>query len=203
MDPYLARIANMPALSAERESLLAHLTRDGDRVARDELITSMLGLVVARARHLGFKGARLMDAVQSGSEGLIRAVDRFDPDRGTRLASYAWWWIAHAMKTDDRETPINDFEINVDAIEPDPHFALRAVLGGLDALEAKVVALRFGCGSVNAVRCTRSETAAATGLTVGQVRRVEDKAIGHLRGRLAKVGARAPDERNLEGAGPL
>lgn len=203
MDAYLSRIAQLSPLTADRECTLAGLARDGDRAARDELITSMLGLVVARARHLGFGGAGLMDAVQSGTEGLIRAVDRFDPGRGTRLSSYAWWWIADAMKTADRELPTDNLVVAIDALESDPHRHLHALIDGLAEDEAQVLLLRYGCGSVTARSCTRAQTAVEMSLTVSQVRRLEDKAISHLRSRLAKVADRAPEVRNLDGAGPL
>lgn len=203
MDSYLARIARLPVLSADRERLLARRARTGDTVAREELITSHLGLVVSRARHLGLSGPRLLDAVQAGSEGLINAVDRFDPERGSRLSSYAWWWIIDAMKYVRVEVVSGDVPVVVEAVEIDRYAALHAVLEGLDGDEAAVVRLRYGWGKPGTVAHSRNATSKRLGLTPAQVRRLEGKAIDHLRRRLAKVGDRAPHERNLGGGGPL
>ena len=203
MDSYLARIARLPVLSADRERLLAFRAKTGDSVAREELITSHLGLVVARARHLGLSGQRLLDAVQAGSEGLINAVDRFDPERGSRLSSYAWWWIIDAMKYASREVASGDVLVLVEPVETDRYATLHAVLEGLDGDEAAVLRLRYGWGGPDAVAHSRKATSERLGLSPARVRRLEGKAIEHIRRRLAKVGDRAPHERSLGGAGPL
>jgi len=91
---YLSQIENYPILTREEESRLASLYRDtGDEKAAQTLITSNLRFVVRVA--LGYRnyGVRLMDLIQEGNIGLMKAVERFDPQRGYRLISYAIWWI--------------------------------------------------------------------------------------------------------------
>ncbi len=91
---YLCEIENYPILGREEESRLAIRYRDeGDEEAARLLVTSNLRFVIKVA--LGYRsyGARLMDLIQEGNIGLMKAVERFDPDRGFRLISYAIWWI--------------------------------------------------------------------------------------------------------------
>lgn len=188
MDAYLARISRFPQLDAAHETSLGRRARDGDRAARDELITAHLSLVAARARQLGLFGPNLLDAVQAGSEGLIRAVDRFDPTCGSRLASYAWWWIADAMKIDTRQIAAGGLETVADDAVEDRYGQLHGVLDSLADDESDVIRARFGVGDPEGTGLTRSEAAERLGLTVAQVRRVERQAIARLRTRLAKVG---------------
>lgn len=91
---YLAEIDRYPILSRERENELAlQYKENGDLNAVNELVTSNLRFVIKVA--LGYKnyGVRIMDLIQEGNLGLIKAVERFDPDKGYRLISYAVWWI--------------------------------------------------------------------------------------------------------------
>jgi RNA polymerase sigma-32 factor len=91
---YLAQIERYPVLSREEESELAIRYRDSnDREAGQLLIVSNLRFVIKVS--LGYRnyGVRLMDVIQEGNIGLMKAVQRFDPDRGYRLISYAIWWI--------------------------------------------------------------------------------------------------------------
>lgn len=77
------------AVKREREQLLLAYKREGDRAAREQLITALMPLVRSlAARHMG-RGESLEDLVQVGSIGLIKAIDRFDPDRGVELTTYA------------------------------------------------------------------------------------------------------------------
>src|SRR5688572_4857952 len=95
--------------------------RAGDRHARDELVRESLRLVALRAHHLGLRGEDLDEAMQSGTLGLIAAVDRFDPDRGCRLATYAWPWITAAIRVRARtESPLGTVDVAVpeETIEP-------------------------------------------------------------------------------------
>lgn len=91
---YLAKIARYPMLEEQEENALARRYRgNGDRSAADRLITSHLRLVAKIAiGHRGY-GLPLADLIAEGSLGLVKAVDRFDPERGVRLSSYARWWI--------------------------------------------------------------------------------------------------------------
>jgi len=91
---YLSQIEHYPVLSRSEENALALNYRDqADEEAAQILITSNLRFVIKVA--LGYRnyGAKLMDLIQEGNIGLMKAVERFDPDRGYRLISYAIWWI--------------------------------------------------------------------------------------------------------------
>jgi RNA polymerase sigma-32 factor len=91
---YLAEIARHPMLEEQEEIMLARRYRsEGDRSAADRLITSHLRLVAKIALgHRGY-GLPIADLIAEGALGLVKAVDRFDPDRGVRLSSYARFWI--------------------------------------------------------------------------------------------------------------
>ena len=91
---YLAEIERYPVLNREEENRLALRYRDrGDDDAVNKLITSNLRFVIKVA--LGYRnyGVKIMDLVQEGNIGLMKAVEKFDPDKGYRLISYAVWWI--------------------------------------------------------------------------------------------------------------
>jgi RNA polymerase sigma-32 factor len=91
---YLSQIEHYPVLSREEENRLAILYRDkNDDRAAQTLVTSNLRFVIKVA--LGYRnyGVRIMDLIQEGNIGLMKAVERFDPDKGYRLISYAIWWI--------------------------------------------------------------------------------------------------------------
>jgi len=91
---YLSQIEKYPVLTREEEKELAIRYRDNDDMkAKQALITSNLRFVIKVALKYKNYGAKLMDLVQEGNIGLIKAVERFDPDRGFRLISYATWWI--------------------------------------------------------------------------------------------------------------
>jgi len=91
---YLSQIEEYALLNREEESRLAALFRhDKDMNAAQKLITSNLRFVVRVAQSYRNYGSSLMDLIQEGNIGLMKAVERFDPDRGYRLISYAVWWI--------------------------------------------------------------------------------------------------------------
>jgi RNA polymerase primary sigma factor len=91
--PYLEEARTLPPLTREEERALAVRARAGDAVARDTLVRRNLPLVVAFARQQSRGAVRLDELVQEGNLGLLRAVEKFDPDAGTRFATYALWWI--------------------------------------------------------------------------------------------------------------
>lgn len=198
MNSYLRRLAAIPALGADTEHDLAVRSWRGEAEARDELITSSLRLVVMRARLLGLNGSRLLDAVQAGTIGLIEAVDRFDPDRGCRLSTYAWWWIGRAMKQSapDSAHRIDTFVDSRPRMEADDD-----LLDGLTEDLAAVLRERFGTEAGPGRPTPRVEVARRLGLSVSQVRTREAKALTDIRERLAKVGHRAPHQHC--GASPL
>jgi len=90
---YLGEIGKSPLLSAEEEIYYARLSRDGDLAARNHMIRCNLRLVVKISRRYLNRGLSLLDLVEEGNLGLIRAVEKFDPERGFRFSTYATWWI--------------------------------------------------------------------------------------------------------------
>ena len=182
-----------PELDRGTERDLARRSRSGDAEARAALIRSCLRHVVQRARMLGYRGEAFDDAVQSGCLGLIRAVDRFDPDRGSRLRTYAWWWIGEAMRA---AVPVREAELPSDVAAPE-----RDATGPTDERlddVPQVLRLRYRLGEEPAPPRPRHEVARLLGLTESQVREEESRAMRQMRGRLAKVVHRAP----AEGADP-
>ena len=98
MQLYLRGIGVSELLSAEEEVRFGRLVRQGDRVARNRMIESNLRLVVSIARHYQGRRLQLGDLIAEGNLGLIRAVDKFDPERGFRFSTYASWWIREAIE---------------------------------------------------------------------------------------------------------
>jgi RNA polymerase primary sigma factor len=96
---YLQEIDEASLLTAAQERVLAKLImEDNDPWAREQLVRSNLRLVVNVAKRYGERGMSLGDLIEEGNLGLIRAVDYFDPDRGTRFSTYAAWWIKQSIK---------------------------------------------------------------------------------------------------------
>ena len=94
---YLKDIGKSPLLSAEREKYLAEQIALGSKAAKDELIEANLRLVVSIAkRHVG-KGMYFLDLIQEGNIGLIKAVEKFDYNKGYKFSTYATWWIRQAI----------------------------------------------------------------------------------------------------------
>jgi RNA polymerase primary sigma factor len=95
---YLAEINETALLDADEERALAYRIREGDIEARDHLVRANLRLVVRIARDYLGRGLCLQDLVQEGSLGLMRAVEGFDPDMGTRFTTYASYWIKQSIR---------------------------------------------------------------------------------------------------------
>lgn len=95
---YLDQIGKTPLLSLEEETALARRVLKGDEAARQKMIQSNLRLVVRIAKDYDNFGLSLMDLISEGNFGLIKAVERFDPDKGGKLSTYASWWIKQAIK---------------------------------------------------------------------------------------------------------
>mgnify|MGYP000713559134 CR=1 FL=1 len=94
---YLAEISRIPLLTREQEQELARRARAGDEEAKRRLIEANLRLVVQVARRYVNRGLPLSDLIAEGNIGLMRAVEKFQPERGTRFSTYAIWWIRHAI----------------------------------------------------------------------------------------------------------
>jgi len=97
LDIYFQEISRFALLTPDEEKDLARAMAGGAEGARERLIVSNLRLVVKIAREYGEVGLPLIDLIQEGNIGLIEAIDRFDPERGYRLSTYAAWWIRRAM----------------------------------------------------------------------------------------------------------
>ncbi len=96
---YLKEIDGSPLLTAEQEYSLGKLiVEQCDPQARDRLVRSNLRLVVSIAKKYAGRGMGLADLIEEGNLGLIRAIDYFDPERGTRFSTYAAWWIKQSIK---------------------------------------------------------------------------------------------------------
>jgi len=95
---YLSEIGFSPLLSAEEEIHYARLARKGDELGRRRMIESNLRLVVKISRRYINRGLSLLDLIEEGNLGLIRAVEKFDPERGFRFSTYATWWIRQTIE---------------------------------------------------------------------------------------------------------
>ncbi|GMG86902.1 RNA polymerase sigma factor RpoS [Biformimicrobium ophioploci] len=95
---YLNEIGFSPLLSAEEEVYYARKALRGDGAARKRMIESNLRLVVKIARRYVSRGLALLDLIEEGNLGLIRAVEKFDPERGFRFSTYATWWIRQTIE---------------------------------------------------------------------------------------------------------
>lgn len=95
---YLSEIEGSKLLTAEEEVTYARLSQKGDEAARDKMIECNLRLVVKIARRYMNRGLPLLDLIEEGNLGLIRAVEKFDPERGFRFSTYATWWIRQTIE---------------------------------------------------------------------------------------------------------
>ncbi len=97
-DMYLGEIGRAELLSADEEKVLARRVQKGDMQARGMMIEANLRLVVKIARRYLNRGLPLLDLIEEGNLGLIRAVEKFDPKKGFRFSTYATWWIRQAVE---------------------------------------------------------------------------------------------------------
>ncbi len=94
---YLKEIGQIPLLTVEEEQELARLVADGDEAAKAKLTEANLRLVVSIAKKYSGRGLHILDLIQEGNTGLIRAVDKFDHTKGNKFSTYATWWIRQAI----------------------------------------------------------------------------------------------------------
>ncbi|MFZ2315150.1 MAG: RNA polymerase sigma factor RpoS [Gammaproteobacteria bacterium] len=95
---YLKEIGYSPLLTAEEEVMYGRLVVKGDQAARKRMIVSNLRLVVKIARRYYNRGLDFSDIIEEGNLGLLRAVEKFDPERGFRFSTYATWWIRQTIE---------------------------------------------------------------------------------------------------------
>jgi RNA polymerase primary sigma factor len=94
---YLREIGKIPLLSAEEELALAQRVVAGEEKAKHEMAEANMRLVVSIAKRYVGRGLDLLDLIQEGNTGLLRAVEKFDPDKGFKFSTYATWWIRQAI----------------------------------------------------------------------------------------------------------
>jgi len=95
---YLNQIGARPLLSVEEEIHFATLAKQGNFEARQKMIEHNLRLVVSIAKHYINRGVVLLDLIEEGNLGLMRAIDKFEPERGFRFSTYATWWIRQSIE---------------------------------------------------------------------------------------------------------
>lgn len=95
---YFREIGRFPLLTADDEKELARRVQDGDQWARQRMVECNLRLVVKIAMRYSQRGMAVMDLVEEGNLGLIRAVEKFDPEKGFRFSTYGTWWIRQAIE---------------------------------------------------------------------------------------------------------
>ncbi|MDR0887294.1 MAG: sigma-70 family RNA polymerase sigma factor [Candidatus Nomurabacteria bacterium] len=94
---YLREIGKIPLLSSEEEFELSSKVAAGDEKAKEKMIESNMRLVVSIAKRYSGRGLDFLDLIQEGNTGLIKAVDKFDPEKGFKFSTYATWWIRQAI----------------------------------------------------------------------------------------------------------
>lgn len=117
LQTYLTDMGQVPLLTPEEEIALAKRAEKGDEAARRRLIEANLRLVVSIAKRYAHRGVPLLDLIQEGNLGLIRAVEKFDWRRGNRFSTYATWWITQRIKRavldqgSGIRLPVNKFDV--------------------------------------------------------------------------------------------
>ena len=94
---YLREIGKIPLLNAEEELELAQRVVAGEKRAKDKMAEANMRLVVSIAKRYSGRGLDFLDLIQEGNTGLLRAVEKFDPDKGFKFSTYATWWIRQAI----------------------------------------------------------------------------------------------------------
>jgi RNA polymerase primary sigma factor len=94
---YLREIGKIPLLNPQEELVLANQVVAGDKGAKDKMAEANMRLVVSIAKRYSGRGLDFLDLIQEGNTGLLRAVEKFDPDKGFKFSTYATWWIRQAI----------------------------------------------------------------------------------------------------------
>lgn len=94
---YLREIGKIPLLEPEEELKIARKAVEGDKKAKDKMAEANMRLVVSIAKRYSGRGLDFLDLIQEGNTGLLRAVEKFDPEKGFKFSTYATWWIRQAI----------------------------------------------------------------------------------------------------------
>ncbi len=94
---YLREIGKIPLLTPAEELALAQRVKTGEKKAKDQMAEANMRLVVSIAKRYSGRGLDFLDLIQEGNTGLLRAVEKFDPDKGFKFSTYATWWIRQAI----------------------------------------------------------------------------------------------------------
>ncbi len=94
---YLREIGKIPLLTPAEELELAYKVKEGEKDAKDKMAEANMRLVVSIAKRYSGRGLDFLDLIQEGNTGLLRAVEKFDPDKGFKFSTYATWWIRQAI----------------------------------------------------------------------------------------------------------
>lgn len=94
---YLREIGKIPLLTQEEEQKLAQRAAKGDKKAKNKMVEANMRLVVSIAKRYSGRGLDFLDLIQEGNTGLLRAVEKFDPNKGFKFSTYATWWIRQAI----------------------------------------------------------------------------------------------------------
>ena len=124
LDIYLQDISKYPQLSPQEELTLATRARQGDAEARERLIHAHLPLVVRVAKLYMLPRDEIMDLIQEGNIGLITAVDKFDPTRGTKFSTYAFFWINKQIQRFLNHEPDNLVSLDMEITDSSEHLLL-------------------------------------------------------------------------------
>ena len=200
---YLKEIGRVPLLTAGQEMALAKAARAGDADARRALSEANLRLVVSVAKRYAGRGLPFLDLIQEGNLGLMKAAEKFEPERGFKFSTYATWWIRQSItraiaqlsqEPISLETPVGeeedahleDFIQDEDAGVPVDEAGrqllrreLLHVLKSLTPREERVITLRFGLEDGRAR--TLEELGKEFNVTRERVRQIEAKALRKLR----------------------
>jgi len=152
----LTDISKTPLLTAAEERALVKRVTKGDQKARERMIASNLRLVVSIAKRYTHRGLSLLDLIEEGNIGLLKAVERFDPKVGTRFSTYATWWIKQAIRRAITNTVktvrIPAYMVEIIAQWKSAALALTAKLGRKPTLREIAVAIDLSPTKLNVIK---------------------------------------------------
>ncbi|MBI1756161.1 MAG: sigma-70 family RNA polymerase sigma factor [Fimbriimonas ginsengisoli] len=162
MRVWLTQIGRVALLTPEQELRLAHLAQSGCAVAKRRLIEANLRLVVSIAKRFANRGLPVADLIQEGNLGLIRAVEKFDPRRGTRFSTYATWWIrqsvGRAVCDRGREIRVPIYVLGLTHRVSNARYCLESALGRPPTDDEVARSARLSAKQVGRYRQTLAET---------------------------------------------